>query len=161
MIWKEIPSHPNYAVSEFGDIKRIKKGNGTQSGKLLKLFFSNSNYYFVCLYQNNKPNWEFIHSLVAEAFIGCRPKGHEVHHKDGKKINNYYKNLEYIPRNFHRQLAAIEGKAPYCLKLTPKNVIEIRNKKNIHTCKELSIIYKVKESTIWDILNKKTWKSLS
>jgi len=37
-----------------------------------------------------------VHSLVAAAFIGPRPEGKQVNHKDGVKTYNYWKNLEYM-----------------------------------------------------------------
>lgn len=38
----------------------------------------------------------FIHRLVAEVFIGPRPAGTEVNHKDGNKQNPIVTNLEYV-----------------------------------------------------------------
>lgn len=37
-----------------------------------------------------------IHSLVALAFIGPRPAGLEIDHKDGNRMNNAAANLEYV-----------------------------------------------------------------
>jgi hypothetical protein len=37
-----------------------------------------------------------VHKLVAEVFLGPRPKGTEVNHKDSVKTNNTFTNLEYI-----------------------------------------------------------------
>jgi hypothetical protein len=37
-----------------------------------------------------------IHSLIAEEFIGKRPNGYCVNHKDGNKLNNKPSNLEYL-----------------------------------------------------------------
>src|SRR5699024_9822191 len=37
----------------------------------------------------------YVHSLVAESFIGARPEGMEVCHSDGNKTNNHVANLRF------------------------------------------------------------------
>lgn len=39
---------------------------------------------------------KYIHGLVAEAFLGPRPEGYQVDHKDGNRSNNHVSNLEYV-----------------------------------------------------------------
>lgn len=39
-----------------------------------------------------------IHKLVARTFIGERPKGYDIDHKDGNKLNNHVSNLHYVTR---------------------------------------------------------------
>lgn len=41
---------------------------------------------------------EFVHTLVARAFVGPRPSGYEVNHKDGNRQNPRAENLEYLTR---------------------------------------------------------------
>ena len=46
-----------------------------------------------------------VHRLVASAFLGFDlfDRDKDIHHKDGNKQNNYYKNLEIVPHKgyFH------------------------------------------------------------
>lgn len=53
-----------------------------------------------------------IHSLVAEAFIGPRPLGADVNHRDGNKANNCIANLEYATRSENVRHAYRTGLIP-------------------------------------------------
>lgn len=49
------------------------------------------------------------HKLVAKYFLNpiddCRfPKDYDVHHKDLNRLNNYYKNLQYLTKEEHRKI---------------------------------------------------------
>src|SRR5688572_28433272 len=39
---------------------------------------------------------KLIHPIIAEFFLGPKPEGHDVNHKDCNKLNNSKDNLEYI-----------------------------------------------------------------
>ena len=45
---------------------------------------------------NGKHLNKFVHSLVAECWLGERPEGLQVDHIDRNTFNNYYKNLRYV-----------------------------------------------------------------
>ena len=47
---------------------------------------------------------QWIHDINAEFFLGEKPVGHVVHHKDTDKLNNMASNLEYITDREHRRL---------------------------------------------------------
>lgn len=40
----------------------------------------------------------YRHKVIAYCFLGDRPKGYTINHKDGNKLNNNVCNLEYILR---------------------------------------------------------------
>lgn len=44
---------------------------------------------------------QYVHRIVAEAFIGKIPKGYHVHHIDGNRLNNHVSNLQIIDKVSH------------------------------------------------------------
>lgn len=50
-----------------------------------------------------------IHRIVAECFLGDKPLGYTVNHKDGNKLNNNIENLEYITRKQNYEHALSTG----------------------------------------------------
>lgn len=51
----------------------------------------------------------FVHKLVAEAFHGPRPVGHEVNHKNGNKADSRASNLEWVTRSENEKHAYRTG----------------------------------------------------
>lgn len=85
--WKQIPSFPDYDVSDCGMVKR---GN-----KLLSQSQNAKGYPRVQLSTNGRNVSRVVHALVAEAFIGARPSGLQIRHLDGNQSNNDVSNLAY------------------------------------------------------------------
>lgn len=86
----------NYAVSNLGRVMRLTLGRNTWPGRMLRTHVMTMGYTSVSPVINGKNVPCYVHSLVADAFIGTRPEGHEVNHKDGNKANNDWRNLEYV-----------------------------------------------------------------
>lgn len=86
-----IPGFDKYFCSSTGIIishKQIQK-------RQLKPKTDKWGYLLVCLHTNPGKKYKFVHDLVATTFIGPRPTGLVINHKDGNKKNNNFKNLEY------------------------------------------------------------------
>ena len=95
--WRIIPIFDGiYSVSNLGRVRRNTNGRGTWKGKIMIPIKKQKGYYGVCLRYKSKNRDILIHALVALAFIGERPKGYDINHKDGIKGNNRPDNLEYI-----------------------------------------------------------------
>ena len=84
-----VKQHQGYTVYSDGRIK----ANGLRK-VFLKGYDCGYGYLYVKL---NGKNYS-IHKIIAECFIGKRPKGYTINHIDGNKLNNDYSNLEYITR---------------------------------------------------------------
>lgn len=85
---KPIPSAPGYWVDEIGEVYNHR-------GRRMAQQVTAKGYCRVHLQINGEPKSKTVHSLVADSFIGPRPKGLQVRHLDGNKANNHLINLAY------------------------------------------------------------------
>lgn len=94
--FKPIPSFDNmYEINENGTILRNVK-----TKKNLTIFLdkhhSKTGYYATFINFKGIVRRLMIHIAVAEAWIGPRPEGMEVDHRDRNPHNNDYRNLRYV-----------------------------------------------------------------
>lgn len=92
--WRAIADWPAYEISNLGRIRRKTPYRSTYAGRILRPYLSKG-YYAIRVSTNGKYKARVIHALVAEAFIGPRPEGAIINHKDTNKTNNCADNLEY------------------------------------------------------------------
>lgn len=102
-----------------------------------------------------------VHHLVAEAFIGPRPKGKEVAHFDGIASNNRLDNLRYATplenqQDQVRHGTAIRGERVGVSKLTESQVIEIRSAVGV-TVQSIADQYGISIAQVSRIRNLKRW----
>jgi hypothetical protein len=102
--------------------------------------------------------------MVAEAFIGPRPLGHHIHHKDANKQNARADNLEYVTPKAHAALTPQRGERNPRVKLTEKDVRAIRGARctraNIKQWAALAAQYGVSIHTIRSVRERSSWKHL-
>ena len=79
-----IENHPNYEVSNFGNVRNKKTGT-------IRQLTNRNGYKKIRL--NNKD--ESVHRLVADAFFDGKHDDLQVNHIDGNKSNNHLGNLEW------------------------------------------------------------------
>lgn len=78
-----------YTVSCLGRIRREIKGpTNAKPGRILKQKLRKDQYCEVALYTKDGRREVRVHQLVAEAFLGPCPPGHQVNHKNGGKHEN-------------------------------------------------------------------------
>ena len=103
-IWKDICGYEGlYMVSNKGRIKslphKVKRGWAECiTDEIILIPKSNGHYDKVCLYSGYKKNnkQQYVHRLVATAFIPNPDKYPQIDHIDGNRINNYASNLRWV-----------------------------------------------------------------
>lgn len=164
-VWKSLDRFDGYYdASSLGRVRRAKpgsslSGNGTWVGRLSKPR-NKKGYLEVELSVRGRRYFVLIHILVAEAFIGPKPLGKEVNHKNGDKQDNRAKNLEYLDAydNVHHAIKLGLKKGGY---LRWKEVEQIRknykHNKRGNGCYVLADKFGVTPKTIWNIVNERCW----
>ncbi len=149
--WRDVVGYEGvYKISSLGSVFSIPRWRA-HGGVVKWLYGRTDPYPYVTLHAKyiGKPN-KFtvaVHILVAAAFIGPRPDGMQVNHRDGNKSNPSIGNLEYVtPReNMNHAVHVIRaiktgsgvrlhpetwarGERSGRSKLTEQQVLEIRAK---------------------------------
>lgn len=165
--WRVIADYPAYAVSDLGRVKRIVEGRGRgRAGLVLAWRRSKPGAYpTVALAENGvAKNW-FVHRLVAHAFLGPCPDGHEVNHMDGNKQNPALDNLEYVTRAQNIQhafaigLVSRVGSRNNRAKLTERDVASIRGEYTgaYGQCAAIARRFNVSHASVQDIIHGRHW----
>lgn len=103
--WKKMkPPFLRYSISDDGQIKNDKTNyvftNNRRTGGYVRVSLT---------VDNRRQIHKLMHVLVAEYFIGEKPKNKIVHHKDSDRLNNDINNLEYISQKENCQ--DVKGKS--------------------------------------------------
>ncbi len=61
--------------------------------------YNKKGYAFSSFYYNGKLKTHLFHSIIANCFLGERPTGYEVDHKDNNRSNNEVSNLQYLTKS--------------------------------------------------------------
>lgn len=173
-VWKPITGWEGlYDVSDLGRVRSllrvVLKSNGrvmTVNERVLKLQRHNAGYACCTLSRDACLQSYLVHSLVAAAFIGPRPDGREVNHKDADKKNNRASNLEYATglENVHHSMSL--GLNPV-EERHPGAILTLEQAKFVHrrlaefsgrgACTAIAREIGVKPCIIYEIKYGKTW----
>lgn len=172
--WRQVPGFVGYEASDCGRVRSVdrliidKLGRKVpHKGRVLRPCTSRKGYLVVGT--GYKKRSVYVHSMVALAFIGDRPDGFEVNHKDAVKTNNKPENLEYITgldnirhANKLGLVRPMKGERNGRSKLTCAMVAEIRFKRESGVVlRLLAEEYGVVLQVIHDIVKRKTWKHVA
>lgn len=162
--WRKIDGWP-YEVSDHGEVRRTDRAPGTRPGLLLKPERDRWGYLKVGLRRTGERQRKFlIHVLVAEAFLGMRPEGFTVNHRNGDKQDNRVGNLEWTTRSENQKHAyrtGLQGRGQDHgrAKLTDEQVLEIRRRYAVGDVSQraLATQYGVNQTLIGFIVRRVVW----
>lgn len=86
----------NFWIEDTGRLRNGKTQRWLKGG-------INKDYHFYSLYFKGKQYIKYTHRLVAEYFIPNPDNLPIVHHIDGNKTNNFYKNLQWVSTEKHSE----------------------------------------------------------
>lgn len=162
--WKPIDGYEGlYEVSDQGRVRSLRYD-------ILKPDPDRGGYHRVRLSSRDHVQRKFmVHRLVAMMFIGARPEGYQVNHRDGCRTNNVPSNLEYLTcKDNHahswrelKRKPPHRGETTHFAKLTDNDVIQIRRlRKDGLTYAEIATRFNTKPANVWHICVGNTWKHL-
>lgn len=96
--WKFIENtNKEYIVSNYGNVMSLPKKtfNHFDCGMKLKLIKNNHGYFYVYIRTTNGRKKEYVHRLVAQAFIPNKNNKPFINHRDCDPSNNCVENLEW------------------------------------------------------------------
>ena len=119
-VWKDIPDYEGlYQVSNLGRVKSLNKYHHKKE-QILKNRITKDGYYETVLCKKGKMSFFRTHRLVAIAFIPNLLNKPQINHKDGNKLNNNVKNLEWCTLQENKEHAIKMGLQDFWGKKNPK-----------------------------------------
>ena len=163
--WKDVEGFPKHKISTFG---RLKSFGVKKEGIIVKGWLDKNGYRRHIMRYKEKVKYISAHRIVALNFIENPNNYPEVNHIDGNKLNNHISNLEWctnesnIRHAFETGLRSSSGENNPKAKLKEKDIREIRKiyKDKKMTALELSKLYGVTRTNIYEIVNYKIWKEV-
>lgn len=166
-VWKDIDSYEGfYQVSNMGNVRRIAPGYSVTIGAELSPTPNHDGYLQVNLSKYSIQKVKAIHRLVARAFLGPKPPGLEINHKNGIKADNRPDNLEYVTHaeNMHhaKAIGAFDnhpkGSKHRGSVLTEALVLEMRTKyRNGQPIASIAREYNLVDGTARKAITGETW----
>jgi len=175
--WKRIVDFPNYDISSFGRVRSFTPIGGRQKERfrlddfrILKGGLDKDGYrrFLLCKNENGTRTVKSIkfYELVSFYWIGPKPKGLVITHKDGNKNNDCADNLEYktqkenihdkfthgtMPLGEESNLASISNELAKLIKIDLAN-----GERQSEVAKNRG----VSKSLVWAIKHNKTWRHI-
>lgn len=170
-IWKSLVFNNKYDVSNMGRVRSwnkrgFKLNNPKRTSEPTYLSLSRNNHGYPCVNIVSK-NY-YVHVLVAEHFIGSKPEGMEVCHKNGIRADNRLENLRWDTSESNSEDMMVHqtrqfGEDVPSSKLTANQVNKIRElyATGKYYQKDLASMYGVCQQQVSMIVRHKHWTVIS
>lgn len=166
-VWRAIPEFPDYAVSNLGNVKRIKDAKTAKAGRQLKSSKMPSGYVGIILRRDGRSITQYVHTLVLSAFICPRPSPvHQAAHYNGVRWDNRLANLRWalpIENNADKKKHGTDqvGMKHHMRKITDADVLEIRRLRSLGMyCKDIAKRFGLHKAYISLVANGKRWSHI-
>lgn len=168
-VWKDILGYEGlYQISDLGNVKRIARGPHTQAGRILKQSLRGRGqykYWCVCLYKNGCKVVKQVHYMILESFVRPFNKDEVGRHLDGNRFDNRLCNLAHGTQQMNiadrdKHGNTVRGSKQWKARFNRADILKIRSlyESGKFNQPQLAKKFGVKASTIWCIINRKTWK---
>lgn len=173
-IWKPVVGYEEiYSVSNFGNVVRhSNKGSDGRKPKTKRMSQKaagwKGEYLAVTLTENNITKNQYVHRIVASAFLGIpADKSLQVNHKDGNKRNNHVENLEWVTAKENQQHRysvlghSQKGENNATNKYPESTIIKIREmfKSGLYSQREIARQTGVDYRYVHTIVHNRVWKT--
>lgn len=161
--WRDVVGYEGrYRVSDFGRIMSLPTKYHPRTKILKPWYQTEQQYAFVSLSLDGTVVSRSVHSVVAEAFLGPRPEGLLVLHKDGVGSRSCASNLRYGTQSQNMLDRKRHGtETTPGAKLTRRQVYSIRRLLAMgHRPVEIAARFGVTPETIYLIRARKIWRDV-
>lgn len=158
--WRSVKGWP-YEVSDLGRVRRLKNSR-------FGVYLSPTKTRYPMVNFSREIGPVYVHRLVADAFLGPRPRGKEIDHRDGNPKNNKPENLEYVTHSENISRAERNGlinhakgervKTSKLVSLEVQNIRDLKREGN--SISYISNKYNVGWKQVYNIVNYKAWRHL-
>lgn len=160
-IWRPVVGYEGwYEVSNLGSVRRACPGRHTYAGRPCRTQTNTYGYSTIelCAGVRRRGVRTTVHKMVAEAFLGPRPKHLQVNHRNGIKTDNRVSNLEYVTASENIRHAYANIPRRRVTKLTEGQVETIRIRLAFGIpCTRIATEFGVTGNAIAKIRDGKTW----
>lgn len=174
MRMRPIYDHPTYLISDDGRVLREVHIDGVgrlRPARWLRTWAHEDGHIRVSLYCKGHQHIRYVHRLILEAFVGPCPDGMECRHANGNPADNRLENLRWGTRSENQRDAVKHGTAAgfgnrgercSAAKLSEEQVRQIIREgyREPQARREMAERCGVTETTIRDILSRRTWRHL-